>query len=83
MSTTTQNTVISPRERPISKESVFIGEVSLTGEIKDVHDIENRLKEASSQGIKKAIVAKKTKTKLNIKTYEVNEVLEVIKILRA
>jgi DNA repair protein RadA/Sms len=35
--------ISSFRDRPISKESVFIGEVSLTGEIKDVYSLDLRL----------------------------------------
>ncbi len=72
--------ISSFQNRPISKESVFIGEVSLTGEVKTVHGIENRLKEASSQGITKAIVASKPSTKMKIKTFEVDEVVKMIEL---
>lgn len=50
--------ISSFRDRPLSKESAFIGEVSLTGEIKDVYSIDMRLKEAQAQGIKKQYVHK-------------------------
>jgi len=70
--------ISSFRDRPISKESVFIGEVSLTGEIKDVYSIDLRLKEAQAQGIKKAVIAQKTNLKLDIKTFEVDEVSKMI-----
>ena len=72
--------ISSFRNRPISKESVFIGEVSLTGEIKDVHNMENRLKEVQSQGIKKAIIAKKPKSKNKIKCFEVDEVIKMLEL---
>ncbi len=72
--------ISSFRDRPISKESVFIGEVSLTGEIKDVASMENRLKEASSQGIKKAIISTKPSNKLKIKTFEVDEVTKMLEL---
>jgi DNA repair protein RadA/Sms len=72
--------ISSFRDRPISKQSVFIGEVSLTGEIKDVHGMENRLKEAASQGITKAIISTKPKTNLNIKIYEVDEVPKMLEL---
>ncbi|WP_198305238.1 DNA repair protein RadA [Arcobacter vandammei] len=72
--------ISSFRDRPISKESVFIGEVSLTGEIKDVYSIDLRLKEAQAQGIKKAIIAQKTNLKLDIKTFAVDEVSKVIEL---
>ena len=72
--------ISSFRNRPIAKESVFIGEVSLTGEIKDVQSMENRLKEVESQGIKKAIIAKKPKIKTKIKCYEVDEVIKMLEL---
>ncbi len=72
--------ISSFRNRPISKESIFIGEVSLTGEIKDVYSIDLRLKEAQAQGIKKAVIAKETKLKLKLKTYCVDEVSKMIEL---
>ncbi len=72
--------ISSFRNRPISKESVFIGEVSLTGEIKDVYSIDLRLKEAQAQGIKKAIIAEKTNLKLDLKTFVVDEVEKMIEL---
>lgn len=72
--------ISSFRDRPISKESVFIGEVSLTGEIKDVYSIDLRLKEAQAQGIKKAIIAQKPNLKLDIKTFAVDEVSKMIEL---
>jgi len=69
--------VSSFRNRPISKESVFIGEVSLVGDIRDVAGLETRLKEAANLGFKKAIVPSKP---LNepLKCYEVKEVEKLI-----
>ena len=72
--------ISSFRNRPISKESAFIGEVSLTGEIKDVYSIDLRLKEAQAQGIKKAIIAEKTNLKLDLKTFVVDEVEKMIEL---
>ncbi|MDN5048973.1 DNA repair protein RadA [Aliarcobacter butzleri] len=72
--------ISSFRDRPISKESAFIGEVSLTGEIKDVYSIDIRLKEAQAQGIKKAVIAQKTNLKLDIKTFAVDEVSKMIEL---
>jgi len=72
--------ISSFRDRPISKESVFIGEVSLTGEIKDVYSIDMRLKEAQAQGIKKAVIAQKTKLKLSLKEFPVDEVTKMIEL---
>ncbi len=72
--------ISSFRNRPISKESIFIGEVSLTGEIKDVFAIETRLKEASAAGITKAIVATKPKLKTEIKCFAVDEVEKMLEL---
>jgi len=72
--------ISSFRDRPISKESVFIGEVSLTGEIKDVYSIDMRLKEASAQGITKAIVALKPNIKTKLKIFAVDEVPKMIEL---
>jgi len=72
--------ISSFRDRPISKESTFIGEVSLTGEIKDVYSVDMRLKEAQAQGIKKAVIAQKTNLKLDLKTFAVDEVSKMIEL---
>lgn len=71
--------VSSFKNRPINPETVFIGEVSLTGDIREVSSIENRLKEAASQGFKKALVPKLPKNiKTSMKCFEINEVVKLI-----
>ncbi|MEY4504330.1 MAG: hypothetical protein RL154_623 [Pseudomonadota bacterium] len=65
------------RNRPLSKETVFIGEVSLTGDIRDVSAMDMRLKEALAQGFEKAIISKKPKD-TQIKCFEAQEVSQVI-----
>lgn len=72
--------ISSFRDRPISKESIFIGEVSLTGEIKDVYSMDLRLKEAQAQGINKAIVPQKPNIKLTTKCFSVDEVSKMIEL---
>ncbi|AXX92801.1 DNA repair protein RadA [Malaciobacter molluscorum LMG 25693] len=72
--------ISSFRDRPLSKESAFIGEVSLTGEIKDVYSLDMRLKEAQAQGIKKVICAQKPNIKLDLKIYPVEEVPKMIEL---
>jgi len=69
--------ISSFRDRKISKESVFIGEVSLVGDIRDVTSLDTRLKEAKSLGFTKAIVPSKP-IEETIKTYIANEVEKVI-----
>ena len=70
--------ISSFRDRAISKETVFIGEVSLVGDVREVYGLDVRLKEASMQNIKKAIVAKKPLEKTKIKTYIVDEVTKLL-----
>jgi len=70
--------ISSFRDRPLSKETLFIGEVSLIGDIRDVFSMEIRLREAMSQGIKKAIIPKKLTEQLNIETFAVDEVTKII-----
>ena len=70
--------ISSFRDRAISKETIFIGEVSLVGDVREVYGLDVRLKEASMQNIKKAVVAKKPLEKTKIKTYVVDEVTKLL-----
>ncbi len=70
--------ISSFRDRVISKETVFIGEVSLVGDVRDVYALDVRLKEAKLQGITKAIVAKKPLEKSTLKTFVVDEVSKLL-----
>jgi DNA repair protein RadA/Sms len=67
------------RDRPISKESLFIGEVSLIGDIRDVFNLDLRLREAQTQGFSRAIVPKKPlELPKEIVCFEVDEVSKLI-----
>ncbi|MDD5716753.1 MAG: DNA repair protein RadA [Sulfuricurvum sp.] len=70
--------ISSFRNRAISKETVFIGEVSLVGDIREVYQIDQRLKEAASQQITKALIPKKPLEKTAIKCYEIDEVSKLL-----
>jgi DNA repair protein RadA/Sms len=70
--------ISSFRDRAISKETVFIGEVSLVGDVREVFQLDSRLKEAKMQNITKALIAKKTLEKSAIKTYIVDEVTKLL-----
>ena len=70
--------ISSFRDRAISKETVFIGEVSLVGDVREVYAIDARLKEAKMQNISKALVSKKPLEKSTIKTYVVDEVTKLL-----
>ena len=71
--------ISSFRDRPISRDTVFIGEVSLVGDIRDIHNLDIRLREAITQGFKRAIVPKLPIQKNdNIKCFEATEVSQLI-----
>lgn len=70
--------VSSFKNRPLSKETAFIGEVSLTGDIREVSNIDARLKEMQNFGFSKAIVPKKPTTKTGIKCFEAGEVTKIL-----
>jgi len=66
------------KNRPLSHESVFIGEVSLVGDVREVYGIEQRLKEAEAHGLSRAVIPKKPSFKTLIKCYSVDEVSKII-----
>jgi len=70
--------ISSFRERAISKETVFIGEVSLVGDVRDVLGIDLRLKEAKLQNITKVLVSKKPMNANGIKVFIVDEVTKLL-----
>jgi DNA repair protein RadA/Sms len=70
--------ISSFRNRSISKETIFIGEVSLTGDIREIYQLDQRLKEAHSQHITKALVPKKPLEKSPLKCYEIDEVSKLL-----
>lgn len=71
--------ISSFRERAISKDTIFMGEVTLSGDIRDVFSLDNRLKEAKTQHFKKAIVPSKPQESIkDIKCFIVQEVSKVI-----
>ncbi len=70
--------ISSFRDRTISKETVFVGEVSLVGDVREVFQLDGRLKEAKLQKIAKALVAKKPIDTHGMKCYEVDEVSKLI-----
>ncbi|MDL2347665.1 DNA repair protein RadA [Campylobacter hyointestinalis] len=70
--------ISSFRNRPISKESIFIGELSLNGEIRDIFNLDARLKEASMQKFKNIIAPSKPIEKSNLKIFVAKEISQVI-----
>ena len=68
----------SYRERELSTETLFIGEVSLTGEIREVSGLTQRLKEIQTQGFTKAVIPNKPMEETKIKCFIADEVSKVV-----
>jgi len=66
------------RNRVLNSETIFLGEVGLTGDIREIHMLDLRIKEAASQGFKKAIVPSKPLEDNGIKCYIVDEVSKIV-----
>jgi DNA repair protein RadA/Sms len=68
----------SYRDRELSSETLFLGEVSLTGEIREVSGLTQRLKEMETQGFTKAVVPNKPIENTGIKCFVADEVSKVV-----
>ena len=68
----------SYRERILNSKTIFLGEVSLTGEIREVKALGQRLKEIEMQGFKKVIIPNKPLENCSIKYYIASEVSKII-----
>ncbi|PAF51268.1 DNA repair protein RadA [Helicobacter sp. 13S00477-4] len=66
------------KNRPLSNKTAFIGEVSLTGDIREANNIDTRLKEMENYGFENVILPKKSKTKSVIKCFEATEVSKIL-----
>ncbi|AJC85138.1 DNA repair protein RadA [Campylobacter peloridis] len=70
--------ISSFKNRPLSKDSIFIGELSLNGEIKEVFSLDARLKEAKMQNFKNAILPNKPMEDIGLKCFVAKELKEVL-----
>ncbi len=68
----------SYRDRPLSAQTLFLGEVSLTGEVREVSALSQRLREIHAQGFAKAIVPEKPIEETPIKCYVADEVAKIV-----
>ena len=68
----------SYRDRELSAETLFMGEVSLTGEIREVSGLTQRLKETETQGFTKAVIPNKPMESTQIKCFIADEVSKVV-----
>lgn len=74
----------SYREQPISDDLIAIGEIGLTGEIRSVSHLEQRLAEAARLGFRKCIIPKSGSEKIEIPSgmiaYRVKNLREAIEV---
>lgn len=74
----------SYRDKPVDSELVAIGEIGLTGEIRSVSNLSQRLSEVARLGFKKCIIPKNTPEKLMIPegltVYKVKNLWEAIEM---
>lgn len=77
--------ILSSRaEKEIPADTIILGEVGLSGEIRSVSNLEARLTEATKLGFKKAIIPRtrgKIKMPKGMDTIEVKSVLELVKAI--
>ncbi len=77
--------ISSLRDVPVDSQTVAVGEIGLSGEVRAVHQIEKRVQEAAKLGFQRIVVPKNnlkglTNTK-GIETIGVEQVDEAIKVL--
>ncbi|MFR7760232.1 MAG: DNA repair protein RadA [Peptoniphilus grossensis] len=74
--------VSSTLNKPVEANSVFIADVGLTGELKNVPSLDLRLKEAERMGFKKAYISKYASVKeenyKDLRVLKMSNILEVI-----
>jgi len=68
----------SYRDRELSTDTIFIGEVSLTGEVREVTGLSQRLKEIETQGFTKAIIPNEPIEDTNIRYFIADEVSKIV-----
>lgn len=70
--------VSSFKNRAISKDSIFVGEVSLNGEIRDIPNLDARAKEAKMQNFKTLIAPSMPLEEKGIKVFKTNEIKQIL-----
>jgi len=68
----------SYRDRKLSAETLFLGEVSLTGEIREISALSQRLNEMKTQGFSKAVIPNTPLEATQIKCFIADEVSKVV-----
>ncbi|PIE85217.1 DNA repair protein RadA [Candidatus Gracilibacteria bacterium] len=72
--------ISSKNNVPLKRDTIFVGEVSLTGKIKNIFGLEKRIKEADKLGFKNIYIPNvEIKGKYNINIIKVKNVTDLIK----
>ncbi|MCT4575161.1 MAG: DNA repair protein RadA [Alphaproteobacteria bacterium] len=76
--------ISSAFSKPIDKDTIILGEVGLTGEVRPVSNLNSRLKEASKLGFKNAIIPSKSVKIVdkNIKIVEISHIRDLIPLFK-
>jgi len=70
----------SLKDQPIPDQSVFIGEVSLSGEIRPVSQLEQRVKEAKRLGYQHIYISSYAKLKQDAKVHPIKHIREIYRL---
>ncbi|MFB3845498.1 MAG: DNA repair protein RadA [Candidatus Cloacimonadaceae bacterium] len=70
----------SLKDMPVPEKSVFIGEVSLNGEIRPVDRLELRIKEAKRLGYQHIYISSYAKRKADVKVHPVKHIREISRL---
>jgi len=62
---------------PVPHDMILFGEVGLSGEIRNVGQLDTRLKEASKLGFKHATIPYNSKTKIKIENLKINQIRHI------
>ena len=73
----------SLRERPVPLDNLILGEVGLTGEIRQVADLDSRLREGGRHGFARAVLARSEGSKPTRRKKEGRELMTVTTIEEA
>jgi len=68
------------KNQPLTESSIFIGELSLTGEIRQISNLKNRINEALKLNIKN-IFAPGALKEQNLNFYSINNIIDLIKYI--
>ncbi|WP_456458448.1 DNA repair protein RadA [Nitratifractor sp.] len=68
----------SYRDRELSAETLFLGEVSLTGEVREIPALAQRLREIETQGFKKIVLPSKPLEATKVKCYLASDVAKIV-----